>query len=117
MMKAYYITTKADSRVIPAANRKQAFSKYFLCVKEGQVRLDQLGQVIMLRDPENGEEYPFRVVPTLWQMGLMSEAVAVENLRLALHVDEKNARKVLQKTADEDSWVLDGIRRLGHEVD
>ena len=111
-MKAYLITTKNDSRIVPAKNRAQAFAKYFLEVRRGNISLDQLGHVVILRDPDNYEEYPFRVVPTIWLLGLISEETAIENIALILDTDRERAKQLLHKCAEEDKHVLEEMNQI-----
>ena len=110
-MKGYKITTRNIELVIPANNRQEAYAKFFIEVKKGNISLDNLGNLLMLHD--EGEEYPFRVVPTLWLMELIGPETAMVTLQVILELkDMEEAAGLLMSSARNDSWILDTIKEI-----
>jgi len=111
-VKAYRVITAGDDRIVPARTRKEAIAKYFKAVRGGEITLDQLGQLIMIVDPDDGERYPLRVIPTVYNLGLMRLDEAAENVSLLLGISRVEARKTLRRAARKDQWILQEIKRL-----
>ena len=114
-MNIYEIHTKADKVVIEAASRPEAFARYFKDVIDGKVTIDQLGNIIMLKD-ERGEEYGLRTVPILWKMGVIDDDMAIASLLSIGVADSRNAaRRLLKQTADKDAWIAEEIDKLAEK--
>ena len=110
-MKGYKITTKDIDIVIPANDPQEAYAKFFLEVKKGNISIDDLGNILMLHD--EGEEYPFRIVPTLWLMKIIGPETAIVTLQVILEIeDEDEAANVLLSSARQDSWILDKMKEI-----
>jgi len=110
-MKGYRITTRSVDIVIPANNRQEAYAKFFIEVRNGKIELDDLGNLLMLHD--EGEEYPFRVVPTLWLMELTGPETAMVTLQAILELEDmEEAADMLMSSARNDSWILDTIKNV-----
>lgn len=116
MSQLYRVTTKNVDTNIPAKNRQEAYAKLFLSVKNGDIKIDDLGGILMLYD--EGEEYPFRTVPTLWLMELISPSMAFATLENMLGLDPStdDAANLLLESARQDMWILDIIKRLEREA-
>jgi len=111
-MKAYRISTKDDKTIITANSRKEAIARYFLQIADGEVSLDRIGNLVTITDPDNGEEYPFRTVPSLWLLGVLDRETAELNIRVLLGVGEEESRDLLLMTAKQDKWIVDAVKRL-----
>ena len=111
-MKLFLIVSRERKYLIQAENRKEAYARFFLQVKRGQIGVGELGQIILCYSATEADPYPFRTVPTLWMMGLISSKIAIMSLKELLNITNKEARELLQETARADSWILDEIRKL-----
>lgn len=116
-MKIYKTTTMDETILIQANNRKEAYAKFFLEIKNGKYPLDKIGGIIMVVDPDDGEEYPFRTTPTLWLMELIPAGVAFATIEKMLGLDSNSdeAANMLIKASNQDSWILEEIERLENE--
>ena len=113
-MFVYEVTTMGEKILIRAENRQEAYARFFLDVKRGVYPLDKIGGLIMIRDPEDGEEYPFRTTPTLWLMELIPAGVAYATIENMLDLDSGSdeSANLLIKGANQDRWILKEIERL-----
>jgi len=77
----------------------------------------KLGQIAILH-LEDGSIIPFRIVPSLYNLGLLDEQLAVANLMrtlfgpdtpVAIAINE--ARELLRVLAEEDKWMTDWNRK------
>ena len=111
-MKAFPIHTKGETTLVTTETRKEAYAKFFLEVKKGNIGLDKIGCIIVAE--EDGEEYPFRSIPTLWLMELIPLRVALVTLEKMLDLDSSSdeAATILVDSAKQDMWILDEIERL-----
>ena len=116
-MFVYEVTTMEEKILVRAENRQEAYARFFLDVKRGVYPLDKIGGIIMVRDPEDGEEYPFRTTPTLWLMELIPVGVAFATIEKMLGLDSNTdeSADMLIKSARTDEWILDEIERLENE--
>lgn len=112
MSQLFRVTTKNVDTNIIAENRKEVYAKFFLKIKKGEIKLDDVGCIVMVE--EDGEEYGFRTVPTLWLMELISPEVAFATLEdmLNLNPNTDKAANILIKSAKQDMWILDLIEKL-----
>lgn len=117
-MQIYETTTKGEKILIRAKNRQEAYARFFLDVKRGVYPLDKIGGIIMVRDPEDGEEYPFRTTPTLWLMELIPAGVAFATIENMLDLDSRSdeSANLLILGARQDEWILKEIERLEREA-
>ena len=104
----YKIKTKSDTAIIEAKDRREAFAKYFADIATGKIPLDRLGQIIILYDGKN--EYPMRVAPILWLLGVLDKKTAIENIKLVTGCCDREAERILLKCAEKDSRLLTSIR-------
>ncbi len=111
-MKTFPISTKGETTLVMAETRKEAYAKFFIEVKKGNIAIDKLGCIIVAE--EDGEEYPFRSVPTLWLMELIPPGVAFATLEKMLDLDPNSdeAATMLVNSAKQDMWILDEIERI-----
>ncbi len=106
----YIIETKDDKVRIQAKNRDEAFAKFFLDVESGKVPIDKLGALVMLKDRK--DEIPFRTVPLLFQLKLMSEKDAVANLMATVGYNKKEATEKLYDMGFKDARIIPIMRRI-----
>ncbi|MHC4573373.1 MAG: hypothetical protein ACYS76_04465 [Planctomycetota bacterium] len=113
-MKAYELTTMGEKVLITANNRKRAYARFFIDVKEGRYPLDKIGGIITVKDPDDGEDYPFRTTPTLWLMELIPAGVAFATIEkmLGLDPDTDESANMLISASREDAWILDEIKAI-----
>lgn len=113
-MKIYQVRTMDETLLVNAENRNQAYAKFFLDVKNGKYPLDKIGGIIMVTDPDNGEDYAFRTTPTLWLMELITPQVAFATIEamLGLDPDSDDSADMLLSAAKADMWILDEMKRL-----
>ena len=103
-MKMFTIETKSDKVCLQAVDKDHAFAQYFLDVVEAKVPLEKIGNLIMLSDGK--EEYPFRTVPLLWKMNVLTTKNAVDNLVSILGIGRNEARKMLKEAGDKDARLV-----------
>lgn len=118
-MKVYELSTMGEKILIPANNRKEAYARFFLDVKNGKYPLEKIGSLISVIDPDDKEDYPFRTIPTLWLMELISPSMAFLTLEKMLDLDSNTdeSAKILVDSAKQDMWILDEIGRLENEAE
>lgn len=114
VMRRYTVQMKSDSIEIFAKNRDYAFAKFFKDVADDKIRLDQLGNIVILKQKHGGpnNEYPFRTAPLLWQMKLISTDLAVSNIMAVAEVSQKEAEQLLYKYSFQDARLLPFIEEL-----
>lgn len=115
MTQLYRITTKNVDTNIMAKDRTEAYGKFFLKIKQGEIKIDDLGCILMLHD--GNEEYPFRIVPTLWLMELITPQQAFATLEVMLDLDSESddSANLLIASAKQDMWILEVIEKLEKE--
>jgi hypothetical protein len=113
-MKAYPLTTMGETVLIMAENRKRAYARFFLDVKTGKYPMDKIGGIISVKDPDDGEDYPFRTTPTLWLMELIPAGVAFATIENMLELDSNGdeSARLLISASREDEWILDEIEAI-----
>ena len=114
-IQIYKLTSKDIEIAILAKNRQEAFAKFFLKVKQGEIELDQLGGIVMSHEGnDEGDDVPFRTVPTLWLLQLIGHSVAFNTLERMLDLDPNtdDAANLLISSAKQDMWILDEIKKL-----
>lgn len=112
-MNKYVITTMGEKMIILAEDRKTAYVRFFLGVKNGKYPLDKIGGIIMVTGP-NGDEYPLRTTPILWLMDLIPAGVAFATIEKMLNLDSRTdeSATLLLSGAKGDSWILQAIKDL-----
>jgi len=113
-VKKYRITTKDLDVEVEAESREGAIRNFFRLLKVfWHEWKDKVGQIASVHD--EGEEYPFRLVPSLYNMGLIDEETAVANL---LRVFEEqptpeavsDAKTMLWALAKTDRWMTEDLK-------
>ena len=108
-MRKYRITTGSLNLTVEANSREEAIQNFFKMLKVFWHNWrDKIGQIAIVHD--RGKEIAFRLVPSLYNMGLLDEETAITNL---LRVFEekptpeaiREARIILYVLADEDKWM------------
>lgn len=113
-MKIYEVTTMGEKILINAKDRFEVYARFFLDIKNGKYPLDKIGGIIMVKDPDDGEEYPFRTTPTLWLMELIPVGVAFATIEKMLDLSSYSdeSAQLLIQGAKKDQWILDKIQSL-----
>jgi len=113
-MKIYKVETMGETTLITGETRNDAYAKFFLEVKNGRYPMDKIGGIIMVTDPDDGQEYPFRTTPTLWLMELITHDTAFATIEKMLDIDPSTdeSANLLLESARKDMWILDEIKRL-----
>jgi len=117
-MPAYIIQTKGLQVLEIAKDRDYAFATFFKDVQDGRIPLSELGNIIILIDPKlKGDkgQYPFRTVPLLFSMKLLSQDDAVSNIMATISVTQKEAEDILFKDSFKDSRLIPLIEELSRE--
>lgn len=117
-MPIYILKTKGLQLCYTAKDRDYAFAKFFKDVADERIPISELGNLVMLYDSKKkGDkgEYPFRVVPLLFQMKLISQDVAVSNIIAVTDITQKEAEDMLFKTSFQDSRFIPLIDELRKE--
>jgi len=108
-MKRYRVTSGKLDIMVEGANRKEAIQNFFKLVKIfWKSWRSKLAQIAILHD--NEEEYAFRLVPSLFNLGLIDEQTAIQNLLLVFGeaptpTNLMEARIMLHRLAAEDKWM------------
>ena len=58
-MKLFLIVSREQKYLIQAENRKEAYARFFLQVKRGQIGVGELGQIILCYSATEADPYPF----------------------------------------------------------
>ncbi len=113
-MKIYKVETMGETTLINARNRTEAYAKFFLEVKEGRYPMNRVGGILIVTDPDDSKEYPFRTTPTLWLMELISPETAFATIEKMLSLDPSTdeSAELLLQSARKDLWILDTIKQL-----
>jgi hypothetical protein len=113
-MKIYETKTMNETLLINAETREEAYARFFLDIKRGRYPLEKTGAIIMVTDPDDGEEYAFRTTPTLWLMKLIPAGVAFATIERLLDLDSSRdeSATLLLNSAMQDHWILKEIERL-----
>ena len=116
-MNLYKVETMGETTLINAETRKEAYARFFIEVKEGRYPMSKIGGLISVRDPDDGEDYPFRTTPTLWLMRLIPPETAFATIEELLDLDPSTdaSANMLLQSAKQDMWILDEIKRLEAE--
>ena len=109
----YRIETKDLDIEVEAESKEEAIRNFFKLLKlfwKDWKR--KVGQIAIVYD--EGKAYPFRTLPSIYNMGLMDEDLAVANLLRIF--DEpptpktiSEARIMLYILADQDRWMTEGV--------
>lgn len=110
MKRSYFLETKNYKVRYSAKSRDEAFAMFFLDVEKGNIRLEEIGSIVMLHD--RVQEYPFRTAPILFQMKLLSASAATSNIMATTGVTQKEADEMLLKASFSDSRLLPIIQKL-----
>jgi len=114
-MKNHYILY-SGSVVYPtiAKNTDEAFAKFFLAIKTGKIKLNEIGQLVICKAglDKNKDEYPFRTLPTIYNMNMIDKEEARLNIMDLLGINEFESLKMINDLSKQDSWVLDIIKEL-----
>jgi hypothetical protein len=110
----YPVKTMGETILIKAESRFEAYARFFLDIKKGLYPMDKIGGIIMVTDPEDGEEYPFKTTPTLWLMELISPETAFATIEAMLGLDPETdeSAELLINASKKDAWILDEIKKL-----
>lgn len=120
-LEPFEVYTKDVNFVVKARSRRHAYATLFLKVKRGELDVKELGQLVMVKGPQDDDEVPFRTVPTLLNMGLIDDSTALLNVAMTIYskdADGLTDRQVdeltllIDKAREQDSWILDVVKEL-----
>lgn len=111
-MKRFLIEYKNGIYYTKARSKREAFAKFFLAVQNGKIKLDDVGQIIILKYGKY--ECPFRTVPSLWLLKVIDQETALINIQLTVGCSKKEALELLFETAHKDSWILEEVEKIKH---
>jgi len=107
-MNLYKIQTKDIKVLIKAKSRGEAFGKFFKDIVDGKLPLSKIGNIVILNDGK--EDYPFRVIPSLFILGFMDEETAIANIKNCIgNIDEVEAGRILYKSVKTDKWIYKAV--------
>jgi len=109
-LKVYVIEYKGGNFITAAKSRDEAFARFFHNILNGKIKLEDLGNIIILFD--DGDQYGFRTVPLLWKLGVMDRKTAIANVMLCTNTSKEEAEKILIETAREDSRLIPYIIKM-----
>ena len=107
----YRVETKDLNIEVEAENKEDAIRNFFKLVKlfwkDWKIKI---GQIAILYD--EGRAYPFRTLPSIYNMGLIDEETAVASLLKAFNEQLtpeaiSDARIMLYALADRDKWMTE----------
>jgi len=112
------ITSREVSVDVEGDSVQECIRNFFRLVKlfwkEWRSKLGQIGTVQL----PDGQVIPFRIVPSLYNLGLINEQVAVANLLRTIFGSNSpvgsaiiEARAILKQLAEEDKWMTDWEER------
>jgi len=91
---------------VEADNRRDAIRNFFKLLKVLWPEWrSKIAQIALLHDRD--ETVPFRLIPSLWNMGLIDEDTALLNLMLTVGGNLKDARALLHFAARQDRWMTE----------
>ena len=105
----YRVETKDLNIEVEAENREDAIRNFFKLLKVfWEEWKDKIGQIAIVYD--EGKAYPFRILPSLFNMGLINEDLAIVNLLRIFNEQSISDIKIMLYTlANEDKWMTGGI--------
>ena len=109
-MKEYVLTTKGKEYPVVASSREEAFGKFFLSVKNGDIPISDLAHIVTLHSEEG--EYPIATVPVVFLLGKLRFEDAVHNISSLLDVSLEAARNTLMYTLENVRWVIREVEKL-----
>lgn len=109
-MIAYRIMYLGGSRMYVARNRKQAVALFIKDILDGYIPLDDVGFIITCCLA--GEQYDYITVPMLHIVGLLSDEMAVYNIRRVLNCSDYVAEMILELKGAEYSWLKRELEKL-----
>lgn len=112
----FKITSRKLEIEVEASNKREAIQNFFALLKVfWEDWKDKIGQIALVHEPGK-EPIVFRVVPSLYNLGILDEECAVANL-LKVFAEPPTpeaiaeARIILYKLADDDLWMIEKARR------
>lgn len=114
-MNIYRLESKDVAMEIAAENRMDAFVKFFISILDGKTKICEIGNLVTTY--ENGEEYPFRTLPVIWLLGLITDEEALNTLPVLLKTNKEKAKEALFEAARKDMWVLKRIEEIRPDLE
>ena len=99
-VKAYTIRMKGKNYLYQGEDRFDANRRLFKDVVTGNIPLSDVGIIIVTND--NGEEYPMRLLPSLFAMGIIDLETTMNTL-YGNGIDL--SYKELLETIEQDKWL------------
>ena len=106
----YRITSRNLDVQIEGETKEEAIRNFFKLLKVLWYEWrHKLGQIAIVH--ENGKEYPFRIVPSLYNLGLLDENTAIYNILMMIGqkptpMNIQKAKLFLKRVAKEDEWMV-----------
>lgn len=110
-MNIYRLESKDVAMEIAAENRMDAFVKFFISILDGKTKICEIGNLVTTY--ENGEEYPFRTLPVIWLLGLITDEEALNTLPVLLKTNkEKKQKRLFLKLLERICGFLRELKKL-----
>ena len=100
MSKVYEISMKGKKYLYSGEDRFDANRRLFKDITDGKISLKDVSLIMITQDGD--DEYPMRLVPSLYAMGQLSLEGAMETLaQVGLHLTYEE----FMETVDKDNWL------------
>lgn len=99
-MKLFPISMKHKSYLVQAEDRQEAYKKMFKDIVTGKISISDVSLIMTCVD--NGEDYPMRLIPSLYARDLIDYESAIATL-LKVGIDLTN--KEFMDTVQKDKWL------------
>ena len=98
------ISTKDVKREYDIENHFQAIKSFFSEIKNGKIALDELG-LIGYCVPDNDENRPFRIPPSLYSLGLIDKETLEATLAQIAPMNWSEIEKIIKA----DKWMVEEV--------
>lgn len=105
-MTLFQLRSKEVVVTFEVEDRREAFKRFFEFVVEEDL-IDHIGHIVQTQ--EDGEVYPMRTVPALYEIGEIGMDTAIEALSEIMDESEEDLPMFLEHLAQKDSWAVDGV--------
>jgi hypothetical protein len=103
----FNIETKELKLIVEAKDKNEAIKKFFeTIIKEN--KLNKVGQIGIIKGKTEAENVPFRIVPALYYLGILSKEDALANIKLAIGSDV--SEEELNKMVENDKKFVKDIK-------
>jgi len=104
----YHISTKDVKKVYDQPDHFQAIKQFFIDVKNGSIKLDQIGMIglVKYRGLDKYDQIPFRTTPSLYSLGLINHDTLMATMS---QFDQTMTRDEITKLILADGWMTDAM--------